>query len=191
MVAKLQIRVAWDECDPDGLVNIVNYYRWMDQALHALMLEAGLGHRAILQNFGGYVPAVEASACCIAPLRFDDVVTIEAEITHWGRRSFRIDYRGYCGTRRVFEGMEARDLEPGTLPDLFAGQPLVVVGRGAGTGAKIHLEGRLGAVDEELIAEGRLRRLSDPDEVVVTQRQPANGNGVPGRIRRDPRPEFR
>src|SRR5262249_47667693 len=70
MVAKLQIRVAWDECDPDGLVHIVNYYRWMDQALHALMLEAGFGHRAILEKFGGYVPAVEASARCTAPLAF-------------------------------------------------------------------------------------------------------------------------
>jgi YbgC/YbaW family acyl-CoA thioester hydrolase len=108
MVAKTQIRVAWDECDPDGMVHIVNYYRWMDQALHALMLEAGFGHRAILEKFGGYVPAVEASARYTAPLAFDDVVTIEAEITHWGRRSFRIEYRGYCGARRVFEGMEAR-----------------------------------------------------------------------------------
>jgi YbgC/YbaW family acyl-CoA thioester hydrolase len=108
MVAKYQIRVAWDECDPDGLVHIVNYYRWMDQALHALMLEAGFGHRAIYEKFGAYVPAVEASARCMSPLRFDDAVTIEAEISRWGRRSFRLDYRGYCGARLVFEGMEAR-----------------------------------------------------------------------------------
>lgn len=127
MVAKLQIRVAWDECDPDGMVHIVNYYRWMDQALHALMLEAGFGHRAILERFGGYVPAVEASARCTAPLAFDDQVTIEAEISHWGRRSFRVDYRGYCKSRLVFEGMEARvwaTIEDGqarsaAIPDAF------------------------------------------------------------------------
>jgi acyl-CoA thioester hydrolase len=127
MVAKLQIRVAWDECDPDGLVHIVNYYRWMDQALHALMLEAGFGHRAIYEKFGAYVPAVEASARCTAPLRFDDPVTIEAEIAYWSRRSFRIDYRGYRGSRLVFEGMEARvwaTIEDGearsaAIPDAF------------------------------------------------------------------------
>jgi acyl-CoA thioester hydrolase len=127
MVATLQIRVAWDECDPDGMVHIVNYYRWMDQALHALMLEAGFGHRAIYEKFGAYVPAVEASARCTAPLRFDDPVTIEAEISHWGRRSFRLEYRGYCGSRRVFEGMEARvwaTIEDGearsaAIPDAF------------------------------------------------------------------------
>jgi acyl-CoA thioester hydrolase len=127
MAAKTQIRVAWDECDPDGTVHIANYYRWMDQALHTLMLEAGFGHRAIYQEVGAYLPAVAASARCTSPLRFDDSVTIEAEISHWGRRSFRIEYRGYCGVRRVFEGMEARvwaTIEDGearsaAVPDVF------------------------------------------------------------------------
>ncbi len=46
-------------------------------------------------------------------------------------------------------------------------------------------EGRLGAVDERLIAEGRLRKLSSADEVVLTKRTDAQ----PGlqRIRRNPR----
>jgi len=44
-------------------------------------------------------------------------------------------------------------------------------------------EGRLGAVDERLIADGRLRRLRSPDEVVLAKRA-----GGPGgdRVRRDP-----
>jgi uncharacterized protein len=45
-------------------------------------------------------------------------------------------------------------------------------------------EGRLGAVDERLIAEGRLRRLTDADEVVVAKRVDPAGSGE--RIRRDP-----
>jgi predicted glycosyltransferase len=44
-------------------------------------------------------------------------------------------------------------------------------------------EGRLGAVDEALVREGRLRRLTDPDQVDVERR--AEHNGL--RIRRDPR----
>jgi hypothetical protein len=44
-------------------------------------------------------------------------------------------------------------------------------------------EGRPGAVDEELIASGRLRRLQDPDEVVLKKR----GDDLDrARIRRDP-----
>jgi len=62
MVAKLQIRVAWDECDPEGMVHGVAYFRWMDQAIHALMLEVGFGHRTIYERFGAYVPALDAAA---------------------------------------------------------------------------------------------------------------------------------
>jgi uncharacterized protein len=42
--------------------------------------------------------------------------------------------------------------------------------------------GRLGAVDEQLIAEGRLRRLSDPDQVVLERRPETSAE----RVRRDP-----
>jgi uncharacterized protein len=52
-----------------------------------------------------------------------------------------------------------------------------------GTPVFTTFEGRLGAVDEALLREGRLRRLTDPDEVDVERR--AEHNGL--RIRRDPR----
>jgi predicted glycosyltransferase len=46
-------------------------------------------------------------------------------------------------------------------------------------------EGRLGAVDERLIAEGRLRRLRSADDVSLVKR--AGGDVVAERVRRDPR----
>jgi uncharacterized protein len=52
-----------------------------------------------------------------------------------------------------------------------------------GTPVYTTFEGRLGAVDEALLREGRLRRLTDPDEVLVERRSEHNGL----RIRRDPR----
>ena len=52
-----------------------------------------------------------------------------------------------------------------------------------GTPVYTTFEGRLGAVDEALLGEGRLRRLGDPAEIVVERRQ-AHGEL---RIRRDPR----
>jgi hypothetical protein len=45
-------------------------------------------------------------------------------------------------------------------------------------------EGRLGAVDERLIGEGRLRKLEDPGELDLQRRLPAAGEP---RVRRDPR----
>jgi predicted glycosyltransferase len=45
-------------------------------------------------------------------------------------------------------------------------------------------EGRLGAVDERLIAEGRLRKLRDPLQINMKKRPPTTAHA---RIRRDPR----
>ncbi len=52
-----------------------------------------------------------------------------------------------------------------------------------GTPVYTTFEGRLGAVDERLIAEGRLRKLTDSAELSFAKRDPA---AVPVRTRRDP-----
>jgi predicted glycosyltransferase len=51
-----------------------------------------------------------------------------------------------------------------------------------GTPVWTTFEGRLGAVDEALIADGRLRRLTSPDEIVLTKRTAKSSD----RVRRDP-----
>jgi predicted glycosyltransferase len=53
-----------------------------------------------------------------------------------------------------------------------------------GTPVWTTFQGRLGAVDEQLIAEGRLRSLRAADEVVLEKRAP--GERAADRIRRDP-----
>src|SRR4051794_31994602 len=53
-----------------------------------------------------------------------------------------------------------------------------------GTPVWTTFEGRLGAVDERLIAEGRLRRLTRAEDVVLERR--ADAVGAPPRVRRDP-----
>jgi predicted glycosyltransferase len=52
-----------------------------------------------------------------------------------------------------------------------------------GTPVFTTFEGRLGAVDERLLAEGRMQRLEDPEQVNV-QKRPNSGSE---RVRRDPR----
>ena len=52
-----------------------------------------------------------------------------------------------------------------------------------GTPVYTTFEGRLGAVDEMLLGEGRMRRLSNPDEIALEKRTGSSGE----RIRRDPR----
>ncbi len=52
-----------------------------------------------------------------------------------------------------------------------------------GTPVYTTFEGRLGAVDEGLLREGRLRKLDDPDAVRLERRAAQDGL----RVRRDPR----
>jgi len=52
-----------------------------------------------------------------------------------------------------------------------------------GTPVFTTFEGRLGAVDEKLMADGRLRKLEDPDQIRVEKRPVQDSD----RIRRDPR----
>ena len=51
-----------------------------------------------------------------------------------------------------------------------------------GTPVWTTFEGRLGAVDERLIAEGRLRRLARAEDVTLEKRAASGGE----RVRRDP-----
>jgi uncharacterized protein len=53
-----------------------------------------------------------------------------------------------------------------------------------GTPVYTVFEGRLGAVDERLIAQGRLRRLTSPEELQIAKRP--RPEGAEDRIRRDP-----
>jgi predicted glycosyltransferase len=55
-----------------------------------------------------------------------------------------------------------------------------------GTPVWTTFEGRLGAVDERLIAEGRLRKLTRPDDVEVRKRDAAERAAAGDRVRRDP-----
>jgi uncharacterized protein len=48
-------------------------------------------------------------------------------------------------------------------------------------------EGRLGAVDERLMGEGRMRKLTDAGELTFTKRDSPTGAGGGSRVRRDPR----
>lgn len=56
-----------------------------------------------------------------------------------------------------------------------------------GTPVYTTFEGRFGAVDERLMAEGRLRKLTDAGELALTKRDASVGSGGGARIRRDPR----
>ncbi|CAB5028313.1 unannotated protein [freshwater metagenome] len=80
-------------------------------------------------------------------------------------------------------------------PSLVALADLVVSAGGTmnreavalGTPVLTTFEGKIGAVDERLIADGRMGRLEDPATVVLSRRSAADDEAAEaGRVRRDP-----
>ena len=86
-------------------------------------------------------------------------------------------HRARAGDRRPVAGRVRR-------PGVSAGGTMNREAVALGTPVWTIFEGRLGAVDERLIAEGRLRRLTSADEVTLEKRR--DGGDRTDRVRRDP-----
>ena len=109
MAAVFSVQIAWGDCDEQGIVYYPNYFYWMDSAFQALLRKAGLNLRIIREKFGAIgIPLVEAKACFLASATHEDALAIHAAVSHWGRTSFRVEYRAFRERELVFEGLEAR-----------------------------------------------------------------------------------
>jgi 4-hydroxybenzoyl-CoA thioesterase len=108
MPAKSENLIAWGECDAAGIVYYPRYFHFMDIAFQNLMRKAGFNHHRLVGEFGVRVPIVDTSATFLSPATFDDRLIVDADIAHWGSKSFRVTYRGSREGVPVFEGYEVR-----------------------------------------------------------------------------------
>ena len=83
-------RVQFVETDMAGIVHFSAYFRYMEEAEHALWRAAGLTIGDI-DKTGGW-PRVSASFDYKSPLRFDDEFQIAVRMGEVTRRSFRYDF---------------------------------------------------------------------------------------------------
>jgi len=100
--------IAWGDCDSAGIVYYPKYFYFIDVAFQTLLRKAGLNHRILLEQYGVRVPIVDAGAKFFAPATFDDRLVVNADVAHWGTKSFRMQYKGAREGVPVFEGHEAR-----------------------------------------------------------------------------------
>ena len=95
-------RVHFSETDMAGIVHFSTYFRYMEEAEHALWRAAGVGIGDI-EKTGGW-PRVSASFEYKSPLRFDDEFDIAVCIGHVTRRSFRYDFTFTLGGAPIGRG---------------------------------------------------------------------------------------
>jgi predicted glycosyltransferase len=104
----------------------------------------------------------------------------------------REQLRGVRGFKVPEQALDAQSLIAHADVVISAGGTMNREAVALGTPVYTTFEGRPGAVDERLIAEGRLRRLRDPAELDLRKRTPGQGQDErqgqgERRVRRDPR----
>ena len=77
---RLTRRVAFSETDAAGIVHFAQFFRYMEDAEHAMLRELGLSvHRDIGDDVAGF-PRVSAACDYKNPLRFEEVFTVDVYV---------------------------------------------------------------------------------------------------------------
>lgn len=83
-------RVQFAETDLAGIVHFTNYFRYMEEAEHALWRAAGLTIATAGEATGW--PRISASFDFKAPLRFEDEFEVHVRIAEVNERTLRYDH---------------------------------------------------------------------------------------------------
>lgn len=122
------VTIEWGDCDPAGIVFYPRYFAMFDASTAALFAAAlGYGKYEMLRRFDAVgFPMVDTGARFLLPSRFGDVVTIESQVTSFGRSSFEISHQLMRGEALAIEAREKRvwaALDP-RAPDQIKGVPI-------------------------------------------------------------------
>lgn len=108
--------VAFSETDAAGIVHFANFFRYMEDAEHAMLRSLGLSvHNDVGDDVAGF-PRVSAQCDYKRPLRFEDTFTIDVRITA------KTDKSVTYGFSFEIEG-EATPIATGSLKVVYAIKP--------------------------------------------------------------------
>ncbi len=86
------VRVLFADTDAMGIVYYANYLKWFEAGRVELMRRMGMAYRE-LTGIGIHLPVTEATVRYLSPARYDDLLSIHAEIRGWKRASIAFGYR--------------------------------------------------------------------------------------------------
>ena len=96
---RLRRRVLFSETDAAGIVHFANYFRYFEDAEHALWRAAGLSIHPEQSSIGW--PRVSASCDYHRPLRFEQEFEVTVRIAEIARRTIRYEGSITCDGERV------------------------------------------------------------------------------------------
>lgn len=105
----IEFPVEWGDCDPAGIVFYPNYFRWFNQAAHALFGAAGMPFHEMIREKGiAGVPMLDTQASFRAPVRFGEVVSLTSWVDEWRNKSFAVRHEVRKGGQLCAEGRDIR-----------------------------------------------------------------------------------
>ncbi|MGH7127156.1 MAG: acyl-CoA thioesterase [Planctomycetaceae bacterium] len=119
-------RVAFAETDMAGIVHFANFYRYMEEAEHAVLRTVGL--RVIEKQADGTTlswPRVAASCEFEAPAFYEDVLTISVSVERLGTKSLTLAYEFFRDEALIATGRmtavcclfrDGEEMEPIAIP---------------------------------------------------------------------------
>jgi len=99
---RLRRRVQWSETDAAGIVHFSWFFRYMEEAEHALWRDAGLSIAPRGSEYG--FPRVATSFDFLRPLRFEDEFDVHIKVAAIGQKSIRYSCVLTRGTERLATG---------------------------------------------------------------------------------------
>lgn len=116
-----RLRVRYAETDAQRVAYHANYIVWFEVARGDYLRAIGFDYNR-MEDEGAFVVVAEVHARYMAPVRYDDELTVVSSVSELRSRSLRFAYRVYRGEQQVAEGWTAHvvvngDGRPVLIPD--------------------------------------------------------------------------
>jgi acyl-CoA thioester hydrolase len=93
IVGSMPYRVSMAEVDAYGVMYYSRFFELFERGRTELFRAIGIEYRQLFQQRQILMPVVEAACRYMAPVVYDDLITLETAITNIGTRGIRFDYR--------------------------------------------------------------------------------------------------
>ncbi|WP_163328331.1 acyl-CoA thioesterase [Desulfurobacterium thermolithotrophum] len=93
IVGSMPYRVSMAEVDAYGVMYYSRFFEIFERGRTELFRALGFEYKHIFQQKQILMPVVEAACRYMAPVVYDDLITVETAITNIGSRGIRFDYR--------------------------------------------------------------------------------------------------
>ncbi|RHW38596.1 acyl-CoA thioesterase [Lysinibacillus yapensis] len=101
------VKVQWGDTDAAGIVFFPNYYKWMDEATHALFSEIGYPTDQLMKDHLA-IPLLETHCVFKQAVSFNVELSIQTSIEFVKEKVFKVNYQFYLEDRLIAEGYGVR-----------------------------------------------------------------------------------